>query len=661
MTKLLRNSNVLLMTFGLLSVSLGTFGYYASVPNQAFSLVDFVRSIFVSLAQLTLNGFAAPDGKDVSYLIVLSQLFAVLFFSVGLVRVFSEFTEDFGKLRFWWRCKFGKNLDLIIGLGWHGRELAKFHNGANAGEHSNTIAIDLSPSNEAIQQCKESKIVWRRGEVLTADFLGGLSINNISRTFVVTGSDETSASVLRHLSKAPRRGGRLTCMVAVDSPRVFETMLDDEVRQNLDIRTFNNHESTTRLLLNQRSEAWDFSHHVTRCRLLLVGAGNMLDALLFQWLQQMIFEPGVTVEIDVLQPDSHMNAAKAFVQKFGCYAIVDSGSLTDAEAKFTLVRPADLSWLSEKVLPEIRFHSLPGGPGLQVQWLESYFENPKSANSNTIVSVTFDQPEYSVGVAKNILPTVNFYKNECLKDASVQAVGCWVYVNTQDELSFKTIEKALKLHAKDILVYCDYLGHCSKDSVANDIIERAGMRVHASYSGAAADDAEKLWFGGPRFSVGEAKPPATLWDRESSRLCGAHAWVKNAIHERLNSKPSLDGESMLDPDAVEDQPIEQLAQVEHRRWCAVHLLRGWLPLVALDEKTRTATEVTQVHKWYSKTSGGKQLFRSQWKHLCLVPFNQLESLNEMLPGENRGEVEEKKDLAIVKDSQNIIDYATNTH
>jgi|GEM_PF-5723092 len=659
MTWFKRNSNVVLMIFGLLSVSLGTLGYYTSVPNQFFSFIDFLRSIFVSLAQLTLNGFAAPEkDKAVNYLIVSSQFFAVLFFSVGLIRIFSEFTEDFGKLRFWWKSKFGKNLDLIIGLGWHGHELAKFHTDPKSEEHANTIAIDLSPSNEAIQQCKKSKIIWRRGDVLASDLINSFPTKNIARVFVVTGSDEGNVFVLRHLSKVPKEGSRLKCMVAVRSPGVFETMLDDNVREILDIRIFNDHESTTRLLLNKRSEAWDFSHNVKSCRLVLVGKGAMLDALLFQWLQQMVFEANVAVEIDVLHPDGHINAAQAFVKKYACYKTVDTATLTGAKAELTAVRPVDGIWLTEKVLPEIRFHSLPDGPGHQVQWLESYFENPESSHSNTIVSVMFDQPEYSVGVAKNILPTINLYKGKFSGSNNVQVVAGWVYLNTQDEGSFSTIEKALKQQMSDVWVYCDYLGNCSKDSVANDDIERAGMRVHASYSGAAAEDAEALWFGGPKYRAGKATPPATLWDRESSRLSGAHAWVKHAISMRFSSEKRCDYPTTLDSVAVWDmEVIMVLAQVEHRRWCAVHLLRGWLPLVALDEKVRTAEEVTQVQKWYSKTDGGKNLFRSQWKHLCLVPFKQLESLDAILPGDKRGEFEKTKDLAIVKDNNSIIEYA----
>ena len=58
--------------------------------------------------------------------------------------------------------------------------------------------------------------------------------------------------------------------------------------------------------------------------------------------------------------------------------------------------------------------------------------------------------------------------------------------------------------------------------------------------------------------------------------------------------------------------IQMLARMEHRRWCAEYLLKGFRPL---------NTENNYITDWFS---GKKKYWKSQKRHLDLMPFDKLQ-------------------------------------
>jgi len=314
------------------------------------------------------------------------------------------------------------------------------------------------------------------------------------------------------------------------------------------------------------------------------------------------------------------------------------------------LRSEEAVWRQEKVLPDLAFHRLPVSNRKRLEWMERNISSASHGQSCTHLAVVFE----------DINDSINFSK-ECLKpylqSGANAAVEAWVYLNTHDQTMRKDTMQSLQLvhpepeqRLPSIQTFSDFTGQCSKDQVANDLIERAGMMVHHTYTtDNNKPSPEDLWFG-------TYSPPKSEWHRESSRLCGAHAWVKLKILERKRGK-AFDAEFAPDQCNLTDSEIEVLAQVEHRRWCAVHLLRGWRPLLTLKDEQNAWSEQDRIdgRKWY-QLSGWKGKFQGLKQHLCLMPFARLESMNSIDP--ERGTRELMKDHEIVKATLKIIKFAT---
>ena len=246
------------------------------------------------------------------------------------------------------------------------------------------------------------------------------------------------------------------------------------------------------------------------------------------------------------------------------------------------------------------------------------------------------------------MPTVNYFSSSQNFNPKLSFIDSWVYLNTQDIDLFSQIGNVLKAYHSKTFVFRDYLGECSKSSLSNDIVERAAMAVHASFSGLEADP-EKLWFG--NIESENLPKPATLWDKESSRLCGAHAWVKKGILQRF----SVDKQ----PFSFQDLPpllLDEMAKIEHRRWCAVHLLRGWMPLVDLSSESFNAHDQFLIKSWYEDTES-KFMYRQRFKHVCLVSFLNLERLEKFMQKSGKFIFERKKDERIIRSTDRILKFS----
>lgn len=655
-----KNTPVLLLTLGSLALLLGMIGHWGAITNPRNSsslgptIHDWLNAFLTSLSHLSLENFEPPDGSDLdwtSYVITASRFLAATVVVIGAANILATITNDFGRLQFWWRTRFGRDLDLIVGLGWHGKELIEHIESqrGNSDDDSGykTIAIDSNASEEMYDLCKKANVVCLRSDINSLSAFENIHFDNIKRIYLVTGSDETNAKILRLLSKLSKGVRRLECHVGVSSPSLYDILIDsDECGKHLDVRTFNDAEITAQLLLKQRSLVHTFSSNVKISRLILLGHGLMFDSILFQWLQNQILEPNIDIEIDLLHPDGHAAAIK-FVSTYPCFKIDDDSSNIHFGDGVTHVVPTTAKWLEERVLPCIRFHQLPISQGHCAQYIEDLVSG-SSKDCRCVVAVVADDLVEAVHIGKAIFPVVQYFaaSQNVLNNRVI--FDSWIYLNTQDISLYEELEKTLKTYHDDLFVFRDYLGQCSKSSISNDVVERAAMYVHTCYSNFLGDP-KKLWFGESDFEG--AAPPSSLWDRESSRLCGAHAWIKRGILSRFER-----GDANVSFKQLSQSTLNALSRIEHRRWCTVHLLRGWAPLIDLSTDRLLDQEMMLVEQWYLDKDG-KSINRKRFRHLCLLPFDSLFRIEEVLKSQGYDFNETKKDERIIVSTGDIIDFA----
>jgi hypothetical protein len=89
----------------------------------------------------------------------------------------------------------------------------------------------------------------------------------------------------------------------------------------------------------------------------------------------------------------------------------------------------------------------------------------------------------------------------------------------------------------------------------------------------------------------------------------------------------------------------QLAEIEHRRWCAEYLLNGFEPLTRNKKNDQlNATEKANIDAWFhaEKSKNKKKEFKAMRLHVDLHPYRDLTSVL----GKDIGEKEQKKDHVI---------------
>lgn len=661
-----KHSTQLIIFSSLLTLTSGTLGYWLNRGNDTAArsvLLDGFNALLSAIGHLGLGGFEKPGPDNgqltVSQLCLLtSRVAGLAFVFLGAERLLSAISANYAQLLFSWKMLGSQPLYVVIGMGWYGRafmnhldqsEQTDAKHGAFVAKTKatakNTVFIDLAPSDMAIQECEQKRASWRQAAGSSHNLLSSIPWHRVEKLFAVAGSDLTNAQIIRmvneQINKADSSVSRdknipLPCVVPVDSSVAFEAMLSNShlAPSSIELRTFNDYETTTRMLLETQITARNFKKGVAS-RLVLIGQGRMASALLEQWMLNQIFESEIDTCIDVVHPDPD-SAFFDFCDKYLCYSRSTDQNLSLTAALH--VATPDNVWLEEKVLPIVRFHRLPSGISGPLRWADANLSDKDRFARCTTIAIVFDDLTSSIQNA-TILRRV--FQNQYPLRTNGAGLLWWVYLNTQEAALFESLREHLNLQNPGEgpnVGFQDFLGKCSIETVSNDQIERAGMAVHKVYNPFSTLEAKELWIS------------CDMTDKESSRLCGLHAWVKESIVDRLNSDGVVPNDKHK---KVPGTIIRELSKVEHRRWCAVHLLHGYRPLLTLKGDAVLESEHHIVRTWYEPD--GKNLYRSQYKHLCLMPYNSLANLNRVVDG--KGSAEQRKDRRISIATRQIIAYA----
>lgn len=617
-------------TWAILGILLGVAGHLQSRANA--SSLDWADAFFGAVRYLVLDGFESPSPDGPLHwsmketLIRLSQLAGVLFALTGAAAILDKLTQLPTRAWFWGRMRFRQDIDLLIGVGEHGHSLLRLDKG---GRQKNTLAIDANPSPQAIEACRCADVPLLHVDANTDTAMAKLRPGHIARVFVATDSDPSCAAIVHRLAEHFQAHGRsgVRLYARARSVRVLDTLLQQDIeRKNMEIHMYTDEAVTARMFyqrLNdeEKSGLTRFNDGIDTSRFVLIGAGKLADAILQQCLHNDIFEDDKTVRVDVVHPQARQ-AAERFARHYPCY-VMDDKTARVAEAGATLV-PEDDLWLKEKVLPRIDYHSLPVSARGQIEWAEKHLSVAQMEKTDTTIAVVFDDFSEAVAVLRAIEPVLRW--NTGGADKKPLSLQVWVYVKSQwHGAVFHGENLKISFDAPfGIHVFSDYLDQCSKSQVANDKVERAAMKVHHVYSGSPTDMAPEILWNASGLSE---------WHKASSRYCATHAWVKTGIQKRHKNV--------------------DLARVEHRRWCAFHLLAGFRPLVIVHDGLVRAEDEEKVRQWFN--SNKKKLYQSQKYHIDLISFNDLLAFDQVVSG--AGKREQKKDQQLVENLEAIIDFA----
>ena len=613
---------------------------------------EVVDAVLAAASYLTLNGFDPLDdatARWVAWSTRVARVLAIAFVVVGIGAVVDALLGGYGNLRFRWRSRFGsRELDLILGLS--GPGLAFVANACRA-DSGKTLAVDAAPSTEAIEACRRNGIPLLAGGPADDATLELLDFDRIRHVFVSAGSDEANLAIVFRLAKHLRgkgtAGKKLTSKVHLADVATHAPLLRElSDTHDLYLHVFNAESVTVRELyrahpLDRFGAGTSAGHPPVGVHLVVLGEGAMADELLLQALQLNILEPSLSVRVQVLCAHP-VQAADDWQSRHACHPRrTESGGVVSLE-------PHE-PWKTEKVLPGIEFHRLPGPASELIAWCEQNCGAPGWA---TTLIVAQPEPAASVAISLSLKGTLDAMR------ASGMNLECWVHGR-----SGLLEDLARLLDAGDaaivrgpagsggdgdddaggtgIRLFCDYLGECRRDIAVSSVIEAAAERVNDIHSSAG---------GVPWAELAEAK-------RESSRQCAAHAWVKKRIALRVAS-PAAELASVAPElrDYVRDDKDRFLATVEHRRWCAQQLLAGMRPLlghsITSDPGQWDPQDRERAREWFGSRAG-KDAWMRRNRHVDLLPFAALVHFNGVRTG--LGDEEQDKDLELARATDFILD------
>jgi hypothetical protein len=579
------------------SVSITVWGYClnaTSVGSTRKSIGDFALP---AISHLTLNDLSVdvsgPGTELIRIGLWLSVAFALATLA-SLVEGIFRWIEELARL---WTCS--RPHDLVCGLGWRGRSFIA----DTAEARISTIAIEATPDESSRELCSRMGVSLIERDATDANVIKKVGIRHLRCAFVSCGSDEVNMQVAHQLAIAAA-GKPFVCCVDLRVEDRFQVLQNAlPVGHRVDLRIFNTEAVTSRMLLqSQALDRFMASGDAGGADLIVLGDSAMARALIHQSLQQGIFESGKFLRIAWMVNDATTVCA-SFREKYPIYQEASSQNF----AGVCRASPEGL-WLDYGVLPTVEFFELPSSDRALIDAFQ-IGSVLRAANVVTSVIVADSDPAVSASLAHAIAPWLERYRLERDRDVSLSC-----YYNVWDDIYRSNIEHAVNKDFPElpIRVFSDFMGKCSKHVVRGDDIDRAARRVNGIFSLPPETwrDSEfnqictELWRSLPED------------EKESNRQAAAHAWTKRRVRSRLRRL------------GVDDKAIEaELAEMEHRRWCAEHLLAGFRPLMSFstyaDETNQEERRL--VREWFSNAQMKKRLKREK-RHADLLPFYAFEQV-----------------------------------
>lgn len=546
------------------------------------------------------------------------------------------------KLAYQWKLFFVRRRqghDLVIGLGWYGKELVK-----DCKDNIPTIAIDPDPDIIAKDLCKQNDIPIIVGSPLSAEVLRDWAgIDKVGRVFIAAGNDDRNLEIAYAVISARTVDG-LILAINLDPKNtqfLYDMLQTFERRKVGEIHVFDSKSVTARLLFSNELPSKSSPYCIDRfeevegakkAHIVIVGDAGMADAILRQSVQSCIFEKDVEVKFDVIRPDAK-EYAEQWGQEFGCFALKE-------EANGDVYTPQKPIWLSEKVLPEISFNTL----SIQNRGLLDWCETNMNPEAVTTFIVAMQDVKASSNVLRDVINILKYiYRKNAIRKKDQFEV--WLYLNSmneklvehmRDQYNQKQDNVDKDAASLNVRVFTDYISGFSRDLAVFKSIDVRAKRVNAAYfsisSQFSPDKQQK--------EIDNAWAKCTYLDRASSRMCAAHIDIKLRIENRLSCNKKI------------DPKIEQ-GKIEHRRWCAQYLMAGFAPLLSGSDDASVPPNLIytknseadaenrykrSLYDWFGEGKL-KQIYKDLRMHADLMPYNHI----PIIEGEKIGSGTHNKD------------------
>lgn len=583
------------MILVLSTLILGTLGFMQKDCSD-----DWQNALFKAVNLITFNNsvidYCIPLKLNIARF--LGLLTALSAFVVGLYLVLGKERRRL-KVIFWSKFK-SKKYVLVLGMSEKSYDLVK--DLINRGQK---VAI-LAPNEDSpyISEIEKLGAVFIKGNIYSASILRKLYHNQASTIYILSDSDTDNVRAMQELEQiSTDPTGSMDRYVHIQDER-SRNFLHENLTQNTKYRSniFNVYENTSRrLLLYHPIDRFYQTPEANTACVIIIGFGNLGKQIALTCLRQGHFEEGKLLKIKVLCSDSITQEAD-FAKEYPFIKVQDQD-------------PDNLKVIKEHIWHNsiIEFFELPKS---DAELLSSKSEILKEISPQHIVSLyaCLENGLESASYLTSLLPVLDYQSQK--KNCNLQAFCFYNFPDKKEEI---VVEAKFNELAPNIPVYCfgNFIDECSVSSIRNLALDALPKQIALGYAqiyGNAEQTAEQVWRN------------CSEQDKESNRQAADHLWVKvRTIWHAIDWKYDKTTFVPLIPDTEYKKYVEILSKIEHRRWCADILLKGFRPL-------QDEPNATELEGYWHK--GGKKVLKPQKLHLDLKPFDKL-SPHEQQKDENQ--------------------------
>ncbi|CAN5668133.1 NAD-binding protein [soil metagenome] len=486
---------------------------------------------------------------------------------------------------------------VVCGLGWRGHQLAldMLDNGWRV-----VVIANDADTNPVTSRVRDRGAVILAGDALDVQVLARADVRAAARILIPGGSDELNLRVLKQIvsCRTARPGARKACecsvhvqdarlreavhsSIATDgaegpdgrSIQPVDTPADGEARFR--INCFDPAETTARLLMGRFPIDGPPGADSADVHVLIVGYTAMARALLHHAMLVGHLLDGRRLRVTVLAENAD-TCRVSFLRTFPCFR---PGALGDDAAA---------GRLQHEVLPNVEFLELPVADS-ELLDTEKGFLSRIGSDSTASLYICLDEGIGSSTCAATLLPALE--QRAQAVDADVQLFYNYDYPGDEHgplvERNLRALAPGIAVHA-----FSAFIEGCTLAAVEGRPDDDVARQIASFY--------QRL-FGSPSWD----KLPES--DRISNRRAADHVATKMRCIGATVVAVGETGEAVT----FSTKHIADLAELEHRRWCAERILSGWRPL----PRTQANRDL-----WAERKAALKRCKR----HIDLVPFDDLD-------------------------------------